>query len=220
MRYERAAVSREAVKLCQPIRTLSFVRLGTVTSGLQVCSFPWDVLCSQAAGAEPTTLAASVLPARWRPCHYAIVFISGHILSAEMTSGTGNLEPKAKLTGQGNLSWNRFLKTSVHSHCKAFPLQAPVTVKSTGLYEAHQSWGAAEWPFLYLARLAEQMAPCWELQALANNYQISSVLSSSWVWDYWLNLEWPLHNGHDEQSCSWAPGQWDWADPFQVQTVL
>lgn len=101
MRYERAAVSREAVKLCQPIRTLSFVRLGTVTSGLQVCSFPWDVLCSQAAGAEPTTLAASVLPARWRPCHYAIVFISGHILSAEMTSGTGNLEPKAKLNWPG-----------------------------------------------------------------------------------------------------------------------
>lgn len=61
---------------------------------------------------------------------------------------------------------------------------------------------------------------CWELQALADNYQISSVLSSSWVWDYWLNLEWPLHNGHDEQSCSWAPGQWDWADPFQEQTVL
>lgn len=118
MRYERAAVSREAVKLCQPIRTLSFVRLGTVTSGLQVCSFPWDVLCSQAAGAEPTTLAASVLPARWRPCHYAIIFISGHILSAEMTSGTGNLEPKAKLNWPGE----SFMEQIFKNQCP-FPLQ-------------------------------------------------------------------------------------------------
>lgn len=46
-----------------------FVRPGTHKSGLQVCSFPWDTLCSHAAGEEPAAPLASVLPARWRCCH-------------------------------------------------------------------------------------------------------------------------------------------------------
>lgn len=129
---------------------------------------------------------------------------------------------------QNFLSRGIFHRTDFFKNQHPFPLQGfpPTTCSDTSCstWEEHWIIGSAsklrgsKMAFFVHGKVCRADGTCWELQALADNYQISLVLSSSWVWDYWLNLEWPLCNGHDEESWSWAPGQCDWADPYQVQT--
>lgn len=59
-----------------------------------------------------------------------IISTSVHSLSAEMTCpGTGDLEPKAKIPFQGQsfIEWI-FKESSMHSHCRALPLQPAVAL--------------------------------------------------------------------------------------------
>lgn len=106
-----------------------FVRPGTRTSGLQVCSFPWDAPCSHAAREEPAAPAASVLSARRRVCHcFHYFYFRALCLLRWLVQAQGILSQRKNfLTGETFIEWI-FKESSILSHCRALPLQPVVTL--------------------------------------------------------------------------------------------